>query len=177
MAQAHPPRKGLKRGVATEFTLFVPVIPGHEQAIREVIEQTRGDPRGEEALKQVGVLHEARFVLFDNGTRVLFASSFDGTWDDYIDDFFYSFIRDVFDAVFAHCVGYPGSADPGVRDWFMAHAVEASSYSSSYPDATTKAIWKALALQDTFQHVLDDPAAAQALAQPALKPLADLAAT
>ena len=39
MAQAYPKRKGLKAGVATEFTLFVPVIPGHEQAIRETLNQ------------------------------------------------------------------------------------------------------------------------------------------
>lgn len=177
MGQAHPKRKGLKTGVVTEFTIFVPVIPGHEQAIRDVLEQMKGDPRRDEAIKQAGVLHEARFVLFDGGKRVLFASSFDGSWDDYIDDFFDTFIRTIFDSVFSHCVGYPGTADPSVRDWFMAHAEEASGYISAYPEATTRTIWKALALQETFQHVLDDPAAAKAMEQPALKPLVDLAAT
>lgn len=178
MGQPHPNRKGLKCGVATEFTLFAPVIPGHEQAIRETIKQMTSDPRREEALKQVGgILHEARFALFDNGTRVLFASSFDGSWDDYIDDFFDTYIRTVFDATFSHCVGFPGTGDPSVRDWFMDHAEEAVAYISAYPDATTRTIWKALAVQETFQKVLDNPAAEQALEQPALKPLVDLAAT
>jgi hypothetical protein len=34
-----------------------------------------------------------------------------------------------------------------------------------------------LELQEAFQHVLDDPAAEKALANPALKPLLDQAAT
>ena len=36
---------------------------------------------------KVGTLHEMRFVFFDNDTRMLFATSFDGDWDTYIDDF------------------------------------------------------------------------------------------
>jgi hypothetical protein len=108
MAEAYPKRKGLKNGVATEFTLFAPVIPGHEQTIREVLTKMLSDPRHYDAVKQTGILHEARFTLLDGGKRLLFASSFDNSWDDYIDDFLGTFIRDVFDATFAHCVGYPG---------------------------------------------------------------------
>ena len=32
-------------------------------------------------------MHDLRFVIFDNDTRVIFASTFDGDWDPYIDDF------------------------------------------------------------------------------------------
>ena len=39
-----------------------------------------------------------------------------------------------------------------------------------------KEIQKALALQQAFQQALDTPSAAEALQNPALKPLADLAA-
>ena len=35
-------------------------------------------------------IHEARFVLFDDDTRLLFATSFDGPWDAYMEDFFTS---------------------------------------------------------------------------------------
>jgi hypothetical protein len=45
------------------------------------------DPRTQEAVNQIGTLHEARFVFLDGGTRLMFASSFDGPWDVYIDDF------------------------------------------------------------------------------------------
>jgi hypothetical protein len=35
----------------------------------------------------IAIIHEARFVLFDGGTRLLFATSFDGSWDAYMEDF------------------------------------------------------------------------------------------
>ena len=38
----------------------------------------------------IATIHEARFVLFDDDTRLLFATSFDGPWDAYMDDFFTS---------------------------------------------------------------------------------------
>jgi hypothetical protein len=35
----------------------------------------------------VATIHEARFVLFDDDTRLAFITSFDGTWDAYMEDF------------------------------------------------------------------------------------------
>lgn len=170
-------RKGLQDGIITEFTIMTKVKSGHEQAIRETIERGTHDPRRREAVQEIGTLHEARFVLFDNDTRFLFCSSFDGTWDKYIDDFATTYIANLFDATFSHCEGYPGIKDPGIKDWFMTNAQEAINYICAYPDATVKQIWKALALQKAFQEVLDNPDAEQALQVPALQPLLDQAAT
>jgi hypothetical protein len=39
-----------------------------------------------------------------------------------------------------------------------------------------KQVWRALAIQQAFEKVLDNPDAAKALKNPALEPLADLAA-
>src|SRR5581483_7914370 len=64
-------RKGLRSGVATEFTVFTNVLPGHEQAARETIERATHDPRRGEAVQEIGTLHEARFVLFDNDRRLM----------------------------------------------------------------------------------------------------------
>ena len=44
------------------------------------------------------------------------------------------------------------------------------------PEPTVQQILKALAVQKAFQQVLDTPGAAEALQQPALKPLLDQAA-
>jgi hypothetical protein len=173
----NPQRLGLKSGVRTEFTVFGNVKPGQEKAVHETIVRGQRDPRGQEAFHSIGTLHEARFVLFDNDTRVLFCSSFDGTWDKYIDDFAATAIGPIFDAVWSHTEGYPGIQHPSVKDWFMSHAVEATSFNSDYPDATVKEIRKALDVQHAFQQVLDDPAAEEALKSPALKPLLDQAAT
>lgn len=37
--------------------------------------------------QRVSTLHDMRFVMFDNGTRILFATAYDGDWDAYINDF------------------------------------------------------------------------------------------
>src|SRR5437763_535891 len=52
----------------------------------------------------------------------------------------------------------------------------AAAYARNYP-GTVKEIRKALRVNDAFQQVLDDPAAADALQHAALKPLLDEAAS
>jgi hypothetical protein len=57
----------------------------------------------------------------------------------------------------------------------LSAQVTASAYARNYP-GTVKEIRKALRVNDAFQHVLDHPGAAEALADPVLKPLLDEAA-
>jgi hypothetical protein len=168
-------RPGLKVGARTEFLVIGDVIPGHEDALRQVLAEHMDNPRTQEAVNGIGTLHEARFVLLDGGKRLMFCSSFDGSWDDYIDDFAATAIGQDFDLTWGHIQGYPGVKSPDVKDWFMAHAVQAGNFVAAYPAPTVKQVWRALALQEAFQQVLDTPGAAEALQQPALKPLLDLA--
>jgi hypothetical protein len=177
LTTATPKRPGLKSGVLTELTVFTNVLPGHERAIREAIKQSTDDPRRAEAIQQIGTLHEARFVLFDDDKRLMFCSSFDGTWDKYIDDFAATYIATLFQATFSHCEGFPGIQDPNVKDWFMAYTREALGFISATPQATVKQLWRALDLEQAFQQVLDQPGAAEALSAPVLKPLLDRAAS
>ena len=173
-----PTRKGFRSGVQTEFSLLAHVKPGEAKALRDFFSGGSNHAASQRAIQEIGTLHESRFVLFDNDTRLMFCSSFDGSWDKYIDDFGTTFIAHVFDAVFSHCEGYPagGITDPGIKDWFMSIAQEALSFTSAYPDATVKQILKALTVDKAFEEVLDAPAAEQALQDPALKPLLELAA-
>jgi hypothetical protein len=173
---AHPKRPGLHLGSRTEFLVIGDVIPGHEDALRQVLAEHVDNPRTQEAVDQIGTLHEARFVLLDGGKRLMFCSSFDGSWDDYIDDFATTAIGQDFDETWGHVQGYPGVKSPKVKDWFAARAVQAGNFVAAYPEPTVKQVWKALALQKTFEQVLDTPGAAEALQHPALKPLLDLAA-
>ena len=83
----HPRRPGLKTGSRTEFCVIADVIPGHLDALRKVLADHIDNPLTQAAIDEIGTLHEARFVLLDDGKRLMFCSSFDGTWDDYIDDF------------------------------------------------------------------------------------------
>jgi hypothetical protein len=170
-------RPGLKLGARTEFLVIGDVIPGHEEALRKVLREHMANPRTQEAVAQIGTLHEARFVLLDGGKRLMFASSFDGDWDKYIDDFAATAIGKNFDETWNHVQGYPGVKSPKVKDWFQAHATEAGNFVAAYPRPTVKQVLKALALEEAFEHVLENPGAAEALKNPVLKPLLDLASS
>jgi hypothetical protein len=102
------PRQGARMGPVSELSVFLSVKPGREQAIREVFNMPAAE-RAEltQAIADVGTLHSARYVLFDNGTRLLVATTFDGDWDVYIEDFAASYVLDAWDKFLIHCEGYP----------------------------------------------------------------------
>jgi hypothetical protein len=168
-------RAGQKVGERSEFLAIGGVIPGHEEELRQTLARHMGDPHIQHAIQQIGTLHEARFVLLDGDTRLMFASTFDGPWDVYIDDFARTDIGRAFDESWGHVQGYPGVTSPQIKEWFKEHTVVAGNFVVAYP-GTVKEILKALAVNEAFQRVLDDPGAAEALQHAALKPLLDQAA-
>ena len=110
-----PQRPGLKVGSRTEFCVIADVIPGHEDALRQVLAEHIDNPLTQAADDEIGTLHEARFVQLDGDKRLMFCSSFDGSWDDYIDDFAATSIGQDFDATWGHTQGYPGVSPPPSR--------------------------------------------------------------
>jgi hypothetical protein len=170
-------RPGVRAGSASEFSLFFRVRPGHEHALREAVEALQDSPgyRPGDYELPIASIHEARFVLFDEDTRLLFATSFDGQWDAYMEDFASKPLQ-LFDAIFRHVEGYEGLPDlAAVKEFILSAQVTAAAYARNYP-GTVKEIRKALRVNQAFQRVLDDPGAAEALRHPVLKPLLDEAA-
>ena len=172
-------RPGVSVGSTSEFSLFFRIKPGHGTALRDALrdlQDTPGYQPGDYNMA-VATIHEARFVPFDDDTRLLFATSFDGPWDSYMEDFLTSGpTLALFDALFQHVEGYEGLPDLAALQAFILGAQRtAAAYARNYP-GTVKEIRRALAVNDAFQRVLDDPAAAEALQHPALKPLLDEAA-
>ncbi|WP_432176813.1 hypothetical protein [Streptomyces sp. Tue6028] len=155
---SHPEHPGRTDGVSNEFTVFTKIKPGEADALRADLTWL-GDAANDEnvhaALRQIGTLHDARHVIFDNDTRFMFASVFDGSWDTYIDDFAKTVVGARFDKVFSHSEGFPGIKDPGVKDWFLAHQQPAGVFVSAYPDLTVQQIYKDQRVDDAFQDVLD----------------------
>jgi hypothetical protein len=167
---AQPKRPSVTDGVCSEFTLFPKIKPGHEDALREELAKVNSDVATRRAVvKEIGTIHTARHVMFDNGTRYMFASVFDGTWDNYIDDFGATSIGAGFDRVFAHTEGYPsgGISDPKVKEWIVAQQEPALVFASAYPDLTVQQIWKDQRVNQAFQAVLDTPEFQAALDNPA----------
>jgi hypothetical protein len=160
------PRKGRKAGVVSELSVFLKVKPGHEKQIRAVFTSDTADPDvlagGLKVLQSVGTVHEAREVLFDNDTRLLIATSFDGDWDVYIDDFARTMVLQSWERFLIHCEGYPDPAGVASltlddqKEFLTANQVTAARYDRTYPDVTVKEILKALRVQTVFQQLLDE---------------------
>lgn len=167
---AHPERPGRSDGVCSEFTVFTEIKPGHADALRKDLADmadAADDERVHAAVRQIGTLHDARHVIFDNDTRFMFASVFDGSWDAYIDDFAKTVVGERFEKVFSHSVGFPGVKDPGAKDWFVAHQAPADVFVSAYPDLTVQQIYKDHRVEEAFEEVLDTPEFRAALENPA----------
>ena len=172
-------RPGFMAGPTSEFSLFFKVKDGHAGDLRRALEDLQNHPgyRPGEHNLAIATIHEARFVLFDGDTRLLFATSFDGPWDAYMDDFFTSGpTLKLFDVVFSHVEGYEGLPNLEALQEFISGAqVTAAAYARNY-GGTVKEIRKAQRVNDAFQQTLDEPNAGEALEHPALKLLLDEAA-
>src|SRR5919112_1847091 len=105
-------RPGTRAGAVSEFTLFFRVRPGRGEQIRQAIQDLQDSDgyRPGDYRIPIATIHEARFALFDDGTRLLFATSFDGSWDAYIDDFASKPLK-LFDSIFQLVEGYEGLPD------------------------------------------------------------------
>lgn len=170
-------RPGVSVGSTSEFSLFFRVKAGHSDALRDALTTLQNSPgyRPGDYDLPIATIHEARFVLFDDATRLLFATSFDGPWDAYMEDFASKPLQ-LFGSVFEHVEGYAGL--PGVaavKEFILGAQVTAAAYARNY-GGTVKEIRKSARVNTAFQRVLDDPEAAKQLQQPALKPLLDEAA-
>ena len=172
---------GMRFGPNSEFTLMFNVQPGHAEQLREDIGKFGEAVKGSRVPFLVG-LHDSRLCLFDDDTRLLFSTTFDGDINVYVDDAIHG-LGDILHLWLRHLDGYPGTMDayPDPKDfdafkkWFMSHFHKSSAYTRIYPRPLQE-ILKGLAVNEAFQQVLDDPASHAALQEPAFKPLLDLAA-
>src|SRR5215207_4226526 len=174
-----PSHPGLSVGTASEFSLFFQVKPGHGGPLRQALSELQDTPgyRPGDYGMAIQSIHEARFVLFDEDSRLAFITSFDGPWDAYMEDFFTSGpTLALFDAIFRHMDGYDGLPDmAALQEFILGAQVSAAAYARNY-GGTVKEIRKAERVNAAFQQVLDHPDAAEALQHPALKPLLEEAA-
>jgi FAD/FMN-containing dehydrogenase len=174
MATPVASRPGLTVGPTSEFSLFFRVVPGRGEALRAALRALQDTPgyRPGDYNVAIGTIHEARFVLFDDDTRLAFVTSFDGPWDAYMEDFFTSGpTLALFDVIFRHTEGYEGLPDgTAVKSFVLGAQQTAAAYARNY-GGTVKEIRKAQRVNRAFQQVLDAPDAAEALSHPALAPL------
>jgi hypothetical protein len=167
---------GLSVGPTSEFSLFFHVKPGQGPSLRSALVDLQDTPgyRPGDYDMAVQTIHEARFVLFDDDTRLAFITSFDGPWDAYMEDFFSSGpTLTLFDVIFRYTEGYDGLPDVGALKAFILDAEQmAAAYARNY-GGTVIEIRKAQRVNAAFQQVLDHPNAAELLKHPAMQALLD----
>ena len=130
-------RVGARLGKRSELTIIVPLAPGGAKRLRTFLKSLGGNLAP--GATKVGTLHDMRFVFFDNDTRMLFATSFDGDWDTYIDDFV-ALIPDYLDIIDSAWEGWPGIRSPGAKDYLVKHQITAEGWFVAHPDLTVAEI-------------------------------------
>ena len=144
-------RPGLKAGRVNEFTLIFKLKPGGAERMRKKI---ASDPNFQSHVDGVGTVHDLRFTTFDNDTRLLFASTFDGDWDAYINDFA-ALIPDYIDLAFGEVDDYPGIKSPDIKNYIVKHQITSTYFYSAYPDASVRDIRKAMKVKSGLDVLLD----------------------
>jgi hypothetical protein len=145
-------RTGARLGKVSELTIIVPLAPGGAQRLRAFLRVLRGNLS--QGANKVGTLHTMRFVFFDNDTRLLFATAYDGDWDTYIDDFVAK-IPDYLDIIDSSWDGWPGIRSPGAKDYLAKHQITAEGWYVAYPDMTVAEILRLKRIGKAVDEFLD----------------------
>ena len=158
------------------YTLVAKIKEGELENLRKVAEAAESSGKWGSISEVLGILHFQRFFIFDD-KYLVFTSEFDGDDDSYLSDFYSMEITPgptygIFNSAWKYTEGWPGSDDRDafVKFWKDNKVEELLTY-SYYPGVTAKAVRKALRVQDAFQSALDEPGAAEAFKNPALKAL------
>jgi hypothetical protein len=189
--------KGASHGVVSELTAFFGVLPGHEAEIRAACERF-GDQflNADPIVHQKTGLRDMKHVLFDDDSRLMLITTFETDWDPYVNDavtligveHWIDWMRHTTEAQELRAALLGADAGPGpatseelkeavqvgsseLKQLLQYTQVRAVWYFNDLHALTVPQIKKAVRVNQAFQRVLDDPAAEQALAQPALAPL------
>jgi len=127
-------RIGAREGKVSELTVIVPLRPGGAKRMRAFFETLHGSI-GNRSVDRVGTVHDMRWVFLDNDTKMLFASTYDGDWDPYIDDFGTK-IPDILDLQFGEVEGWPGIRSPEIKDFIVRHQITAHFWYVANPNST-----------------------------------------
>jgi len=144
-------RVGSRLGKISELTMVVPLAPGGADRLRAFLKLLGGNLAGAD---RVGSVHDMRFVFFDNDTRMIFATTFDGDWDPYIDDFV-THIPNELDIIDSAWEGWPGIHSPDAKDYLAKHQITAEGWYVGNPDLTVAETRRLKRLGEAVDEFLD----------------------
>jgi len=99
-------------------------------------------------LLDLATIHFARWVIIDDGDNILFESNFDGSWENYIDDFV-DHASAGMNLIWGNCIGFPrgGAKDiEAFKAYIRENQSPAQIYYSAYKDSTVRNILTDLSL-------------------------------
>jgi hypothetical protein len=147
-----------------QLTLVTVVKPGHVERVGAVLAaidsySKRLAPAG--SLIGISTIHFVKWLVVDDGRRLMMISDYDGSWESYIDEFA-EMILSGLDAIWATSYGYPpdGARDlPAFKRFLRNHQVPSEVFFSAYPD-------------DTVLNIVNDRAFARGAGRPVDRPAA-----
>ena len=136
-------RPGFREDVVTQnqLTLVTVIDTGQVNRVRAVMSAidsyaNRLAPPG--SLIGISTIHFVRWLVIDEGRRLMMVSDYDGSWENYIDEFA-EMILSGLDAIWETAIGFPpdGARDlPAFKRFLRSHQVPADVFFSAYPDET-----------------------------------------
>lgn len=144
-----------------QLTLVTSIGPGGRANVEAVLALIDGyarrlAPPG--SLAGISTIHFVRWLVFDEGRRLMLVSDYDGSWEAYIDEFA-EMILSGLDAIWGTALGYPAE---GARDlaafkrFLRCHQLPAAVFYSAYPAATVLSLRADLALARAVAEGLRD---------------------
>ena len=124
-----------------QLTLITVVQPGQISRVRGVMSaidsySRRLSPPG--SLIGISTIHFVKWLVIDEGRRLMMVSDYDGSWENYIDEFA-EMILSGLDAIWETSYGYPpdGARDlPAFKRFLRSHQVPSEVFFSAYPEET-----------------------------------------
>lgn len=144
--------QGLQLGQAHEFLILLPLQAGGAERMR-----AKANTFGKDDIlniNKIATVHDFRYAIFDNDSRLLFASTYDGGFEHYIKDFS-TIIPDQIDEFFGECVGYPGVRNPAIWGYIAKYQLQSLVFYSAYPDVPVRRVWKGQRVLKAFEDLLD----------------------
>lgn len=137
---------GKRHGQATELTTLARIKVGHVELLRVVLNSPASVLIADKVLETIATVHYAQWVIVPVGHRayLMFNSNYDGTFDQYIDDFSDKIPLGL-DLIWLHCEGWPGADDAErLKAFIRTTTFEAEAFYAAYPDATVRDVHRAL---------------------------------
>jgi hypothetical protein len=124
-----------------QLTVVTVIDPAHLDRVRAVMAAIdsyaqRLAPPG--SLIGISTIHFARWLVIDEGRRLLFVSDYDGSWESYIDEFAEMILTGL-DAIWETSFGMPpdGARDlPAFKRFLRSHQVPSDVFFAAYPEKT-----------------------------------------